>query len=477
MPHILTMNNQCLVKTKNKVVVIGSGVGGSASAALLAKSGYDVTLIEQHPFLGGRCATMERNGFQYDFGVHMFSRGDKGTHGQVNRELDGRLEWIKRDPPCRVMGKIEFDFPLDINPLGIQIYLARKLGIKFTNLIGAFRLFRSLMNPGPSEEYDDLLLSEYISRFTSDDNIHLFLNCLCQLYFALSYREASAGEFIWCFSRMFKDASFGYPRGGGRAIPGSFLESLKRNNGNIVYKQQVVNIVVENGIAVGVRASDKLYPADIIISNTGISRTIELAGKENFPEDFASRAEENIYSNAYITVKYALSKPVIPYPVVFYMPDMPGPGVFNYIKDRSVPEDPFLFIPVPSNMDPTLAPSGKQLVIAGTAAPPGASKKLCDAIIDLVDKKINQLFPDIKNAIMWKIYSTADDITGLTNHCSGACIGLGQIPGQVGINRPSHETPIKNLWMVGADVGSRGIGTEMASGSALNLVNIINQKY
>ena len=128
-------------------------------------------------------------------------------------------------------------------------------------------------------------------------------------------------------------------------------------------------------------------------------------------------------------------------------------------------------------MDPTLAPSGKQLVIAGTVAPPGASKKLCDAIIDQVDKKVNQLFPDIKNTIMWKIRSTADDTTGLTNHWSGACIGLGQIPGQVGVSRPSHETPIKNLWMVGADVGSRGIGTEMASGSALNLVNIIKQKY
>jgi prolycopene isomerase len=276
---------------------------------------------------------------------------------------------------------------------------------------------------------------------------------------------------------MFKDASFGYPRGGGRAIPGSFLESLKRNNGNIVCKEQVVNIVVENGIAVGVRTSDKVYLADIIISNTGISQTIELAGKENFPEDYASRAERNIYSNAYITVKYALRKPVIPYPVVFYMPDMPGPDVFNYIKDRSVPEDPYLFIPVPSNIDPTLAPPEQQLVIAGTAAPPGASKKLCDAIIEKVDKKVNQLFPDIKNAILWKLYSTAGDITGLTNHSSGACIGIGQIPGQVGMNRPGHETPIKNLWMVGADVGSRGIGTEIASSSALNLVNIIKQKY
>ena len=51
------------------------------------------------------------------------------------------------------------------------------------------------------------------------------------------------------------------------------------------------------------------------------------------------------------------------------------------------------------------------------------------------------------------------------------------VPGQVGENRPSLETPLKNLWLVGADAGSRGIGTEMASGSALNLAEVIRERY
>ena len=122
--------------------------------------------------------------------------------------------WITRDPPCRVMGRIEFDFRLDIRPLLRQSDVARKLGVRAKNYIGAFRLMRSLLSGRGVEANDKVSLQDYVSRFTDDDMVHLFINCLSQLYFALSYRQASAGEFIWCFSRMFNDASFGYPQGG-----------------------------------------------------------------------------------------------------------------------------------------------------------------------------------------------------------------------------------------------------------------------
>lgn len=465
------------VKKKKKVVVIGAGLGGAASAALLAKAGYDVTLLEGHDYHGGRCATMERGGFRFDFGVHMFSRGESGPHGRINREIGGSLEWITKDPPCHVMGKMEFDFPLDIRPLLRQAYLARQLKIGPAGLPGVFRLFRSLMNPRSIEEHDSVTLKDYISRYTSNDNVHLFLNCLCQLYFAMSYKEASAGEFIWCFERMFNDASFGYPRGGGHAIPGSFLDVLRKTGGRALYGQPAQRIVVKNGAAVGVMTAARFYPADIIISNAGINRTIDMAGRKNFPGDYTAKARSYVYSNAYITVKYALDRPVIPYPVVFYMPDMAGHSVFDYIKEQRVPDDPYIFLPVPSNIDPGLAPGGKQLVIAGTAAPSGASGKLCRAIIDRVDKKVRELFPGLEKALVWKTTSVARDTTRLTGQRTGACIGLGQVPGQVGAHRPSLETPLKNLWLVGADAGSRGIGTEMASGSALNLADKIRERY
>ena len=184
-----------------KAVVIGSGVGGSGSAALLAEAGYDVTLLEGQSFAGGRCASLEKEGFRYDFGVHMFSRGDKGPLGEINRRSGGDLRWVTHDWPCHIMGRMEFDFPLDINSLLRQFYLARKLGVKTRNYPGAFRLFLNLMGGKAVEENDGVVLQDYVSRFTDDEVIHLFVNCISQLYFAQSYRQSSAGEFLWSFSR------------------------------------------------------------------------------------------------------------------------------------------------------------------------------------------------------------------------------------------------------------------------------------
>jgi len=452
-------------------VVLGSGVGGAAAGALLARAGYQVTLLEAHGFAGGRCASMERDGFRYDFGVHMFSRGDRGPHGEVNRRLGGNLAWVTRDPACRVLGSAEFDFPLNVAPLVRQASLARRLGVRVRNYAGAFRLFRSLMQGTEAERYDSVTLREYVSGYTGDERIHLFVNCVCQLYFALGFHEASAGEFLWCFSRMFRDASFGYPAGGSGRIPESFLERLQASGGRIRFREPARAIRVRDGRVRAVETDVESHEADIVISSCGLARTVELTGREHFPADYAARPDRLRPSNPYVTVKYALDRPVIPHPVVFHMPALPADRIFRYIEEKTAPDDPYLFMPVPSNLDPSLAPPGRQLVVAGTPAPAGATAALCEAILDRVHARVCELFPDLESAILWKMTSTREDATRLTGHPAGEAIGLGQSPGQTGRDRPGHETPVEGLWLVGADAGARGIGTEMASASALALAD------
>lgn len=56
----------CIVT--ERVVVVGAGIGGLATAALLAKDGYQVTLLEAHDHVGGRAGNWEKDGFRFDTG-------------------------------------------------------------------------------------------------------------------------------------------------------------------------------------------------------------------------------------------------------------------------------------------------------------------------------------------------------------------------------------------------------------------------
>ena len=51
-----------------KIIVIGSGFGGIAAALRMRAKGYEVTLLEKHPDLGGRARVFKKDGFTYDGG-------------------------------------------------------------------------------------------------------------------------------------------------------------------------------------------------------------------------------------------------------------------------------------------------------------------------------------------------------------------------------------------------------------------------
>ena len=84
------------------VIVIGSGLGGLTSAAVLSKAGFKVVVLEQHDVIGGATHTFEDGGFEFDVGIHYLG-GAMDTWLSPVRRLwaavsDNKLEWTYCDP-------------------------------------------------------------------------------------------------------------------------------------------------------------------------------------------------------------------------------------------------------------------------------------------------------------------------------------------------------------------------------------------
>ena len=101
-------------------IIIGSGIGSLASAALLSKEGKKVLVLERHYTEGGFTHIFKRKGYEWDVGIHYI--GDVGRPNSLLKKLfdyitDGQLEWADMGEVYdRIyIGEQQFDFVKGVN--------------------------------------------------------------------------------------------------------------------------------------------------------------------------------------------------------------------------------------------------------------------------------------------------------------------------------------------------------------------------
>lgn len=91
------------MKTKSDVVVVGSGLGGLATACTLAARGYEVTVVEKNDWFGGKAALLEDRGYRFDMGPTILTLPSvlRRIFAEAGRPLENYLKMVRLDPQWR----------------------------------------------------------------------------------------------------------------------------------------------------------------------------------------------------------------------------------------------------------------------------------------------------------------------------------------------------------------------------------------
>jgi phytoene desaturase len=350
---------------KYDVVVIGSGMGGMCSAALLARSGYRTLLVEKLDRLGGRWSTVEQEGFKLPTGaVCIATRGviqkifeECGAKFDV-RETTSLTMWFEgkwQELPTKgqlrtLLSIIEKS---DGDRAKVVGHVIRKMATE--KIMGAFRGGPPQEKPGERASFRDWLL-----KYTDNEKVLQMFQALTSAISGVNDFEYPASHwFAYTSKHLGGQGGITYyalaPHGNVKVIES--LANTAKNKGSEVWVGcPAKRIVVEGGITKGVivqrDGEDIEIRAGVVICDGGPKRTVELAGRENFSDEYLNQ------------VDHMRSVPTIEILVASDRPLTPAKGTMLVVGAKRI-----VTCVAMSAVCPELAPAGQHLMVVwGTPA-------------------------------------------------------------------------------------------------------------
>ena len=434
------------------IVVIGAGVGGLSTAALLSKQKQQVLVLEKSKNLGGRTASMKYRNHILDNGFHIMPFYKKSAIFEVLQELEieSRLKLAKVDD-------IAFHSPTGFHkyPKGMGDLLQLSL-IPFKSRIKLLQMLLPLAFASieKSESWDDIPLTQKTKNLDPDTNA--FFEAVCMLAFADTADHISLGEFARTIIRAnpFKGGTseFAYPDNGGYdSITTLLSEFVQENHGEIKTQCAVKRVVIENSKVQGVITnSDEFIRTNcVIISYPAYLALNQLFEKDVIDSEFIQKINRLDKKTAVVEVHFALNSKLDTRQVVFPVGQYTTKGIF--------------FI---SNITPSVSPPGEHLIITGTPVSPSVTDdcKKIKEIVEEMKKEISSIYPDFNSSLIWERPMAWKLVESVVKE-----------PGMVWKSKMPHQiTGISGLFFVGDSTISYGIGTDSAAHSSILCLPKIN---
>ena len=493
-----------------RVIVIGAGIAGLASAALLARDGYNVTVLEGRHELGGRAGSWQRDGFRFDTGPSWYLMPEVFDHffRLLGTTAQEQLDLVTLDPGYRVIFENQSK-PIDITAsraTNIDLFARIEPGsrtrieaylesAKATYEIAKKRfLYSSFESILPLLRADVLLrlptlarlllrpLSSLVDRTVTDPRLRQILGYPAVFLGSSPYIAPSMFHLM---SHLDLEGGVLYPMGGFGTLIESIASLARAEGVTIITAATVTSICTKSGRATGVDYSDAsgatiTMPADLVVSAADLHHTetrLLPEALQTYPERYWNRTVAGPSALLiFLGVRGVL--PELKHHTLFFAEDWRAGFDKIFGANPSIPDPASIYVCKPSATDSSVAPDGFENLFVlvplpadpsiGSGGADGTGEAQIEALADRVIEQISQWagIHDLSARItLRRTVGPADFVSDL-NSWRGTALGPAHTLRQSAMFRSGNvSAKVDGLYYVGGST-IPGIGLPMCLISA-----------
>lgn len=467
----------------SRVVVIGAGVGGLAAAARLAATGHDVTVVEQAAEVGGKLGTIRRDGFVFDTGPslltmpHLFEE----LFASTGAPLSDVLPIERLDVACRY--RFADGTPLDLPgdpaliPDALDAALGPGRGEQWAALMARAEqvweitrepFLESPITPGDmlrlSRRLDDVRavapwrsLRGLASHYLHDPRLRALLDRYAT-YTGSDPRRAPAA----LVTVPYVEQAYGswYVPGGLGRLATALLDRVRGLGAEVLLGTEVVEVVVADGRAQGVRLADgTTLPADVVVANADAAAVYGDLVEGPVARRAARRIRRTTPSLSGLALLLAVDDPpeVAHHQVLFAEDyDAEFDAVFGRRGPARPVERPTVYLSAPP--DPAIVPgpgTGAWFVLVNAPRhdpargidwdEPGLVEHQADLVMDLLAER----GIDVRDRVRHRTVVSPAELQRRTLTPGGSIYGTSSNGARAAFQRPANRSPLPGLYLVG----------------------------
>ena len=491
-------------------IVIGSGMGGLTTAALLSELGWKVCVLEQHYTAGGYTHSYERNGYEWDVGVHYI--GDVGTATRTRKMFDflsdEKLKWASMDREYdrfyvgdkvfnAVAGKQEFrdnlvrQFPEEESAIDGYMELLSEVsgGLSAHAMEKVLKPWQQKLAAPymkikkPKHLYRNTY--EVLSELTDDQNL---IATLCGQWGDMGLPPKQSSFMVHAMiARHYLYGGF-YPIGGSWKIAESIIPKIQKAGGEVFTYAEVARVLVEDGKVCGVEMSDgHQIECGCVISSAGVANTFgsllpeAVVAEFDYQEKLPTVRPSFAHLGMYIGLKHSAEDLGLPKTNFWIYPGNDyDKAVDDFVADSSA-EFPVVYISFPSAKDPDyenrhpgtatieiVAPAPYEWFEAWEGSTWGKRgddyEQFKAALGERLLEHLYAKLPQLRDKIDYYEVSTPQSTNWFSGYQRGELYGLDHTTARLQQDWLGPRTRIPGLWLTGQDTLTCGVTGAMMAG-------------